>query len=202
MRKTKSMIDHKPMFSKDHFKYIFVLTVLAWMTYTLPSVRAAFETAYASDGSDNLAAVTSSSVGDFFLGLIGRAPQQQEPGRDLRTMRLASGTPTGVDREGMVQYGSSTEPRWGRPSMGSTTPGMPLPPREQGDDRSMGPKPIPPQEIVALLVKLGYIPSDKADAAHKAVESALREHASSTPMQPPMHPMQGGPAPKYQETVQ
>ena len=76
MRKAKTMINNKPMFAKHHFKYIFILTALAWMTYTLPAVRAAFETSDAFDGSANIAAAAS-PIGSFFASLIGREPQNQ-----------------------------------------------------------------------------------------------------------------------------
>ncbi|MBP6858374.1 MAG: hypothetical protein KBC33_00915 [Candidatus Pacebacteria bacterium] len=34
------LIDHKAVFSKDHFKYVFVLTALAWLTFTSPAMQA------------------------------------------------------------------------------------------------------------------------------------------------------------------
>ncbi|MDQ2932852.1 MAG: peptidoglycan-binding protein [bacterium] len=42
-----------------NFKYILVLTILAWMTYTMPSIRSAFESAEAFDAANNIAAVTT-----------------------------------------------------------------------------------------------------------------------------------------------
>jgi hypothetical protein len=43
----------------ENFKYILALTALAWMTYTLPSVRAAFQEAGANDPAFNAAAVSA-----------------------------------------------------------------------------------------------------------------------------------------------
>jgi hypothetical protein len=34
-------IDHKAIFSKEDFKYVFALTMLAWLTFTMPAVQAA-----------------------------------------------------------------------------------------------------------------------------------------------------------------
>jgi hypothetical protein len=35
------LIDHKAFFSKEDFKYVFVLTALAWITFSMPAVQAA-----------------------------------------------------------------------------------------------------------------------------------------------------------------
>ncbi len=162
MRKRKTMLDNKPAFTKDQFKYIFVLTALAWMTYTLPSVQAMFDTAQSYDGSESLAASITSPVGDFLAALVGRGPERR-------------------DMKGALQPGSTTQPRF-QQGLGSSTPnGRPMPQRGGDEDRSKGPKPLPPQEVVNILVKLGYIPADNADAAHKALEQYLKERASSTP---------------------
>jgi hypothetical protein len=40
----------------ENFKYVLVLTFLAWMSYTLPSVRAAVQDAAINDASESLAA--------------------------------------------------------------------------------------------------------------------------------------------------
>lgn len=36
-----ALIDNKAVFSKQDFKYVFALTALAWLTYTMPAVQAA-----------------------------------------------------------------------------------------------------------------------------------------------------------------
>jgi len=35
------LIDHKPAFAKQDFKYVLALTALAWLTFTMPAVQAA-----------------------------------------------------------------------------------------------------------------------------------------------------------------
>jgi len=35
------LLDHKALFSKEDFKYVFVLTALAWLTFTMPTMQAA-----------------------------------------------------------------------------------------------------------------------------------------------------------------
>ena len=54
------MLNGKSMFGED-FKYVLVLTLLAWMTYTLPSVRAAFQDAATTETSSDVAALVESS---------------------------------------------------------------------------------------------------------------------------------------------
>ncbi len=56
------MFTSKSMFDKKNFKYILVLTALAWLTYTLPGVRAAFESASAFDEANTRVAASVVSV--------------------------------------------------------------------------------------------------------------------------------------------
>src|SRR5258706_11827495 len=51
----------KSMFG-SHFKYVLILTLLAWMTYSLPSVKAAIQPVYEDGSSDQTA-----NVLDFLL---------------------------------------------------------------------------------------------------------------------------------------
>lgn len=63
----KIIAKDQSMFGSD-FKYVLILTILAWMTYTLPSVRAAFETAYDEPSLELAAASTSTHMfGDMKL---------------------------------------------------------------------------------------------------------------------------------------
>jgi hypothetical protein len=34
------LIDNKAVFTKEQFKYVFVLTALAWITFTMPAMQA------------------------------------------------------------------------------------------------------------------------------------------------------------------
>ena len=50
------LIDDKSMFG-ENFKYILILTILGWMTYSLPSVQAAIQDATSFDSSSSMAAI-------------------------------------------------------------------------------------------------------------------------------------------------
>ncbi|MDE1966710.1 MAG: hypothetical protein KGI45_01380 [Patescibacteria group bacterium] len=55
----KRLIDGKPLFGNE-FKYLLVLGALAWMSYSLPQVAAAMQTASSYDPGSSSALVTSS----------------------------------------------------------------------------------------------------------------------------------------------
>ncbi len=61
------------LFGKN-FKYVLVMTALAWMTYTLPSVRAAFESASAFDASSAVAISASLQSAAAALSVIPPQP--------------------------------------------------------------------------------------------------------------------------------
>lgn len=67
--------NYKIMFGK-YFKHVLVLTALAWLTYTLPSVRAALDSAYV-DASGNMAAAAVTST--VTVGTTTSTPAKKMP---------------------------------------------------------------------------------------------------------------------------
>ena len=134
------------MFGK-YYKHVLILTLLAWMTYTLPTVRAAIQ----GDSSDP--SLSAAAAIQPFAGMMERG----------RPDLSSSSMPASGDFH-MMPKGTSS----------STMPVSDVP--------EMRKKPLPPQELIGLLVKLGYIDPSKADQARQDVDKYLSSnHASSTP---------------------
>ena len=71
------LIDNQPMFGKD-LKYLLVLALLAWLTYSLPSVQASFGTANALDSFASISGIADagSQTAAAVTGAITLVPQQ------------------------------------------------------------------------------------------------------------------------------
>ena len=127
------------MFGKN-FKYILILTLLTWMTYSLSSVKAAFQGAQSFDPSDQAAAAIMP-----FRGIANMVRPE------FSTSSMPG--PIGISTSTILHDRHDV-------------PVRPL---------------LSPQQVITILVKLGYVDHSKADQARIDLEKYIfSQNATST----------------------